>query len=217
MISRRKLVLGTAAIAITGMGGGALYYSGRKETGAASSALPESVPLVRPYSPVVGPVDAPVTIVEFFDPACEACRAFHPFIKEILAKYPEQVRVVLRYAAFHPTSEAAIRILEAARQQGMFDSVLEVLFQHQSKWAPHGREPESVWHVVEKVTGFDVEKAKVDAQNPDIVAVLNQDSADVVSVGVKGTPTFFVNRKPLPEFGPKQLITLVQNEVAASR
>ncbi|MFS8328883.1 thioredoxin domain-containing protein, partial [Vreelandella titanicae] len=33
---------------------------------------------MRSHSPILGREDAPVTIVEFFDPACEACRAFYP-------------------------------------------------------------------------------------------------------------------------------------------
>ena len=57
-----------------------------------------------------------VTIVEFFDPACEACRAFYPVVEDILTDYPDDVRVVLRYAAFHgEASEQAIKVLEAAR------------------------------------------------------------------------------------------------------
>lgn len=44
--------------------------------------------LVRFHSPVFGPAQAPVTIVEFFDPSCEACRAFHPYVKQILTENP---------------------------------------------------------------------------------------------------------------------------------
>ena len=61
-----------------------------------------------------GPSEAPVTIVEFFDPSCEACRAFYPFVKNILTQYPDDVRLVLRYAAFHGGSDQAIGTLEAA-------------------------------------------------------------------------------------------------------
>ena len=57
------------------------------------------------------------TIVEFFDPACEACRAFHPIVKDIMAEHGDAVRVVIRYTPFHgAASEEAIRVLEAARK-----------------------------------------------------------------------------------------------------
>ena len=72
--------------------------------------------LVRAHSPVLGSEEAPVTVVEFFDPACEACRAFYPLTKRILEAYPEKVRLVVRYTPFHgDVSETAIRVLEVAR------------------------------------------------------------------------------------------------------
>ena len=52
--------------------------------------------LVRPHSPSLGPANAPVVIVEFFDPECESCRAFNPFTKQILGEYGDQVRLVLK-------------------------------------------------------------------------------------------------------------------------
>lgn len=52
--------------------------------------------------------------------------------------------------------------------------------------------------------------------SPSIVGVLNQDRADVEAVGIQGTPTFFVNGKPLPEFSAEQLLSLVQAEVEAA-
>ena len=82
--------------------------------------------MIRPYSPILGPADAPVTIVEFFDPACEACRAFHPIVKDIMAEHGDAVRVVIRYTPFHGEgSETAIRVMEAARMQGVFFPVME--------------------------------------------------------------------------------------------
>ena len=86
----------------------------------------------------MGEESAPVTIVEFFDPACEACRAFHPVVKSILDEHAGQVRVVLRYAAFHDGSDEAVKILEAARRQEVFEPVLEALLEVQPQWANHG-------------------------------------------------------------------------------
>ena len=60
-------------------------------------------------SPVFGSANAPVTVVEFFDPSCEACRAFYPYVKQILAENPNDVRLVLRYVLFHGSPYSAPR------------------------------------------------------------------------------------------------------------
>ena len=151
-----------------------------------------------------------------FDPACEACRAFHPVVKEILSEFQGKVRVVLRYTAFHPPSEEAIKILEAARIQGKFEVVLERLLETQPRWAPHGRPASNAWNLLDG-TGLDLERARRESQLPDIAAILNQDAADVKIVGIRGTPTFFVNGKPLPSFGAEQLYELVREEVESAR
>lgn len=211
-MNRRHVIaqIGIAALGVFGFGV-YLYQPLVEKMGKEPPAAIASH-LVRDYSPVFGPEDAPVTIVEFFDPACEACRAFHPIVKDIMAAYPEQVRVVLRYAAFHPPSEKAVRLLEAARLQGKFEPVLERLLETQPEWAPHGRTPADMWTLLDGID-LNIERAKRDSLMPDIVAVLNQDAADVKAVGVRGTPTFFVNGKALEEFGPDQLRGLVKSEV----
>ena len=173
--------------------------------------------LIRSYSPVLGPEEAPVTIVEFFDPACEACRAFHPIVKSILAEHDGAVRVVLRYTPFHGEgSEEAIRVLEAARMQGVFEPVLEALLEYQPRWASHGAPAPGLILGIAEQAGLDAEAAKAQMMAPQTVGVLNQDRADVEAVGVRQTPTFFVNGKPLDPFGADELRALVAAEVAAS-
>jgi protein-disulfide isomerase len=211
-MNRRSVVIGIGIAAVGLFAGGALLYRPSQNPLPAIATTSGAAPLIRPHAPVLGSVDAPVTIVEFFDPACEACRAFHPVVKRIMANFPGKVRVVLRYTAFHPTSEEAIRILEAGRLQGKFEVALERLYETQPRWAPHGRPPDSAWSVLDG-TGLDIERARKDAAMPGVVAVLSQDAADVKSVGVRATPTFFVNGKPLQEFGAQQLLDLVKAEV----
>jgi len=172
--------------------------------------------LIRPYSPILGPEEAPVTIVEFFDPACEACRAFHPIVKGILAEHDGAVRVVLRYTPFHGEgSEEAIRVLEAARMQGVFEPVLEALLEYQPRWASHGAPAPGLILGIAEQAGLDAEAAKTQMMAPQTVGVLNQDRADLEAVGVRQTPNFFVNGKALDPFGADELRALVAAEVAA--
>ena len=214
-MNRRTFIIGTAAAAFGLFVAGGYLYSPSTNTTTTASSTSDGIALTRSHSPIIGPPDASVTIVEFFDPACEACSAFHPIVKRILSLFDGKVRVVLRYAAFHRPSEEAIRILEAARIQGKFEPVLERLYQTQPRWAPHGRPAENLWNVLQGID-LDVERARRDAQLPGIVAILNQEAADIKAVGVQRTPTFFVNGKPLTDFGPQQLFDLVKSEVEAS-
>lgn len=212
-MNRRALIIGTVAIAAAAFAAAAAYYP--RDTG--GTAPQEESNLVRAHSPVIGLSDAPVTIVEFLDPSCEACRAFYPIVKQIMSAYPNETKLVIRYAALHKGSDEAIRILEAARLQDKFTPVLEKLFFEQPQWAVHG-EPdlEKAWTFAGEA-GLDVAKAREDAKSPAITAVLEQDMADVEAVNLQGTPTFFVNGKPLPSFGPQQLHDLVAAEVTAAR
>ena len=126
-MNRPTLILGTATVGLAVFGAGHVAVTLRRAADAsavAAVALPlDPAILIRPHSPILGPADAPVTIAEFFDPSCAACRAFHPVLQQIRETYPTQVRIVLRYAAFHEESDAAVRILEAARMQDKFEPV----------------------------------------------------------------------------------------------
>jgi protein-disulfide isomerase len=134
-MNRRTLILGASALGVAAFAGGAFVLKQRRdaEAEAAAAATPteDQALLVRDYSPSFGPADAPVTLVEFFDPSCEACRAYHPVVQEIRRQFPTQVRVVLRYTVFHEGSDEAVRILEAARMQDKFEPVLDALLEQQ--------------------------------------------------------------------------------------
>lgn len=216
-MSRRPFILAALGILIAAFAAGAWFVS-RPDAArlAAVQPIEASDSLVRAYSPVLGPEDAPVTVVEFFDPACEACRAFHPIVKEILDSYPEEVRVVMRYTPFHGEgSELAIKVLEAARMQGVFEPVLEALLDDQPLWASHGAPATTLIMGIAGAAGLDTEVAADQIRSPDVVGVLNQDRVDVEAVGIRGTPTFFVNGKPLPQFGADELVAFVTAEVEA--
>ncbi len=173
--------------------------------------------LVRFHSPIFGPANAPVTIVEFFDPACETCRAFYPIVKNILKQYPSDVRLVLRYAPFHAGSDQVVKLLEASKRQNKYLPVLESLLAAQPEWADHGSPNIARAYRAAQEAGLDITKAKADAEQPDTQAVLKQDIEDLTALEVTKTPTFFVNGRGLPSFGEQQLRALVAEEVAKAR
>ena len=218
-MNRRGLILSVLALGVAGFGGATWFATRPGPVTEAEPVAPELADaMIRPYSPILGPAEAPVTIVEFFDPACEACRAFHPIVKDIMAEHGDAVRVVIRYTPFHgAASEEAIRVLEAARMQDVYVPVLEAVLREQPRWASHGAPEPGLILQIAATAGLDAEAARTQMLAPDVVAILNQDRADVETVGIRQTPTFFVNGKPLDPFGEAELRRLVAAEVAAAQ
>lgn len=215
-MTRKPLILSIIALALI-LFAGAAWVVARSNSQVATVTPEVAGALVRPWSPVLGPENAPVTIVEFFDPACEACRAFHPIVKDIMAEHGDAVRLVVRYTPFHgDVSEVAIRVLEAARLQGVFEPVMDAPMREQPAWASHGgMQPDLIIQIAGEA-GLDVNAAEAQIRSPDVLAVLNQDRADVETIGVRYTPTFFVNNRPLDPFGEAELRALIADEVSRS-
>lgn len=198
-MNRRVIVIAIAIAAVAALALGAVFYQ-RMASGPETLSSSAAEALVRPDAPVLGPETARVTIVEFFDPACEACRIFHPLVKRGLRRYDGEVRLVLRYAAFHGISEQAIRILEAARRQDKFLPVLDILFDQQPSWAGHDKSDiEVAWRLAEQA-GLDLAKAREDAQLPAVGALIRRDALDIETLGVRQTPTIYFNGTPLESY-----------------
>lgn len=214
-MNKRLLVIVAALAALVVFAAGTNLYTSRQAPEAPATVVETS--LVRNHSPVIGKADAPVTIVEFLDPSCEACRAFFPIVKDVLAQYPDNVRLVVRYAAFHEGSDEAVRIIEASRQQDKFEQVLAALFQNQDRWAAHGApDLKQAWEIA-RGAGLELMQARLDSVKPEVDAVLKQDAADVEANKVEQTPTFFVNGAPLTEFSEEGFRSLVKRQVEAAR
>ena len=176
----------------------------------AAAALGGSKPadgfLVREDSPTLGRADAPVTLVEFLDPECEACRASHPFTKQILADYGDQVRLVVRYVPGHANSTLAVLALEAARDQSEegYWKMLDLLYERQPEWGEQ-EDPQSQ-AFLEAAADVGLDTAAIEAA---MVAgdttMLDRDLADARKAGIHGTPEFFVNGEVIEEATPDRL------------
>lgn len=199
---------------------GAKYYGNstpteRNPTRVASSSL------IREDNPTLGAADAPVTIVEFLDPECESCRAFNPTIKKLLKEYDGKVRLVVRYMPLHPNSLTAATFTEAAGEQGKYWQAQEMLFQKQPEWgtkhgAQHSGARADVNALFRKYAmelGLDINKMDaVFAQNK-YAAKLDRDKKDGQNIGVRQTPTLFVNGRKLKNLNESDLKYLIEDEL----
>jgi protein-disulfide isomerase len=188
---------------------GTLAFKNKQHSAAQAHVQINQEALIRMHSPIIGAQNAKVTIVEFIDPACEACAAFYPFVKELIAKNPEQIRLVMRYAPLHQGAEQVIAVLEAARKQGKYWPALETVLATQDKWTKNHQAKVNLVLPLLAPLGLDMAQLQTDMQSSGIQIVIQQEIADAKALGVNKTPSYFVNGKPLLSFGYQQLSDLV--------
>ena len=213
-MKNKKIVLLTLILLVAAFIVTTIFYQKNIDTKTQELATNnKDEPFVREHSPIFGNNTKNVTIVEFMDPECESCRAFHPIIKEIFNDYKNETRLVYRYIANHRNSKFTVKLLESARIQGKFNEALEIIFKYQSQWAEHNNEkPELLWKFLPEA-GLDMIKLKADFETIDVNSILKLDRKDAKILGVTGTPTFFVNGKILKVYTSKALLDLIESEI----
>lgn len=214
-MKQKNLFITASILLIVAFFVGAFFYQKQQTEQAAKMAAQNLAVLVRADAPSFGSPDAPVQIVEFFDPACGTCRDFYPMVKALMAEHPGKIRLSLRYAPFHPGSEAVVKALEAARKQGQFRQTLEALFASQNDWVRnHTAYVDSIWRALDPL-GLDLARLQNDMNSPEIASMIARDLMDAKTMNVTMTPEYFVNGKPLPSFGFDQLKSLVGDALLA--
>lgn len=215
-MKKNMIVIATAILFVVLFIVAASLYNKQKDKELSNASLQKIEHMQRDYSPTMGPVDAKVTIVEFFDPACGTCSAFYPFVKQLMEDNPGKVNLVLRYLPLHQNSDVIVSIFEAARLQNRFWETLERAYQTREAWIDHHvSRPEKLWGQLDGL-GLDMEKLNEDLQSAEIARRVKLDILDAQQLNVSKTPGFFVNGKPLVNFGYQQLQQLVESEVAAN-
>jgi len=153
----------------------------------------------------MGPTMAKVVVVEFLDPECEACRAFHPRVKKILAEFEGKVRFVTRYMPFHHNSPVAIRALHAANLQGKLWPYMDLILNKQTEWGESRDDKTPMLFEYAKSMGMDMKKFKEDFDSEAAKERVRKDESDGKAVGVSGTPSFYINGSPLLDLGEEPL------------
>jgi len=160
---------------------------------AAEAAGGGGAQLVREDSPQAGPSDAPVTLVEFFDPECESCGAMYPIVEQIREDYGDRINFVVRYFPLHFNSVLAASAMEAAGRQDRYWDMYSLLFQRQREWGEQQTSQLDLFVTYASELGLDIDAFTADLDDPAIQAKIERDQRDGVAFGVEGTPTFFIN------------------------
>ena len=162
--------------------------------GAQSKTPKKAVNVSTAGRPSRGPADAKVTMVEFVDYQCPFCGQFErDTMPQIEKNYGSRIRIVSRQfpLSIHPNAFGAALAMECAYKAGKFWQLHDRLFHHQDDLGPGGiaQQAQAVGLDTAKMRSCEKSGATKDAVNKDITAARGY--------GVTGTPTIFVNGRPL--------------------
>jgi Na+/H+ antiporter NhaA len=159
--------------------------------GETSAGLPTV--LSRPVDPerdhIIGPVDAPLTVVEYADFECPFCAKATGASREVREHYGDRVRYVFRHLTLpevHPHAELAAAAAEAAGAQGKFWEMHNLLFLHSDELELQDLAGYA------GLLGLDVEEFLRDIDEQRHAARIREDVASAEASGARGTPTFFI-------------------------
>jgi protein-disulfide isomerase len=196
------LIVGVVAAVAIG-GGAALYRAKRprpltipKERIASSATESGGVHML-------GPADAPVTLEEYGDFQCPPCGKLSEPINEIQHDYNRQVRLIFRNFPLvnHQYAREAAYAAEAAGLQDRFWQMHDLLYKEQAVWS-NSTDARALFNAYAGYIGLNIERFKIDMDSDKVKERVAADQKQGVSLGVKNTPTIFVNNK---EIDPKTL------------
>jgi protein-disulfide isomerase len=149
-----------------------------------------------------GPLDAPVTVVEYGDFECPYCGQAEGVLRELLSDFGD-VRYVWRHLPLndvHPRAQLAAEASEAATEQGAFWEIHDLLLDNQT-----ALEPKDLLGYAEQL-GLDVDRFARDLQARVGAARVADDVDSADLSGVSGTPTLFINGRR--HYGAYDIATL---------
>ncbi len=168
-----------------------------------------------------GPASAPVTLEEFGDFECPPCGQTYPIMKKLEADYGDRLRVIFREFPLTPPhvhAVAAAQAAEAAGLQGRFFEMHDLLYENQKNWKD-AFDTRPIFEGYAKQIGLDLDRFKSD-QNGEIVARrITLDGSRGHSLGVKGTPTIFLNGVEISfdQVTPEGLHAAIEKALAGSK
>jgi len=143
-------------------------------------------------SPIRGPKDAKVTIVEFSDFQCPFCAQSKSLVDDVLKAYPKDVNFVYKQfplISIHPFALGASKAAIAASKQGKFWEMHDMLFANNRELGDDKLKEYA------KQIGLDVPRWDKDRNSPEVQAEIDADGKAATAAEVRGTPSFFVGGK----------------------
>ena len=202
------------AVALLTLGGGAYFYRVKK-----GANPPLQISKMEPSAAgeivhSLGPENAQVTMEEFGDFQCPPCGKLSEPLNEMQKKY--NMRLIYRNFPLptHSHAKEAAYAAEAAGRQGKFWPMHDLLYREQAVWS---KSPDArpLFQAYAGMLQLDLSRFKNDMASPEVQQKVDTDQRRGAAIGVKTTPTLFVNNQAVPpdELNPTKLSVFVENAI----
>lgn len=220
MIPRQGLILVILLVAFFGMGLGSGYlvwgYDWPTPEPTLQITIPEDLKrfdVSEDGNPSIGPANAPITIIEFSDYQCPFCTKWHNEVfLRLLKEYPKQVRIVYRdfpLSSIHPAATAAAEAANCANEQGKYWDYHSALFSNKYNLNRDG------FIQYAQDLNLDVTSFSQCFDERRYADEVQADYEYAATLGIRSTPTFFLNGIPIVGAQPYDLFRqVIEKELA---
>lgn len=174
---------------------GIFAFSGNDKSDSGSKSSGNS----QPSNHVEGKGQAGVLLVEYGDYQCPFCGQYYPVVKQVVAKYNDQIKFQFRnfpLVNLHQNAFAAARAAEAAGLQGKFWEMHDLLYENQAQWSDSTTATQ-IFRTYARQAGLNTDQFNKDYSSNTVNDIINADQALGNKLNIQGTPTFFLNGKQI--------------------
>lgn len=148
---------------------------------------------------IAGKKDSKVTLLEYGDFQCPACKSYFPLIDQLKAEYGDRVAFQFRHfplVQIHPNAFVSARAAEAAGKQGKFFEMHDLLYENQETWA-NSSSPIPLLQGYAKQLNLNIDQFNSDMNSSAVADTINADVKSAQALGASSTPTFAINGKKI--------------------
>jgi len=144
-----------------------------------------------------GAIAPRVTLLEYGDFQCPACKAYESVVKRILETFPTQLGLVFRHYPLSQTHQNALssaKAAQAAGLQGKFFEMHDALYEHQEEWSQLPN-PEEKYKSFAQTLNLNIKQWESDKESSSVRDTIKAQRTTGDELNVRGTPTFFIDGK----------------------
>jgi protein-disulfide isomerase len=205
-------------VALLAVGGGAFLYRAKRVANPAPKISKTETEKPGEIIHVLGPADAAVTVEEYGDFQCPPCGT----LSEPINRLQKQYTLRLIYREFplpiHAHAKEAAYAAEAAARQGRFWQMHDLLYREQAVWSK-STDARALFNAYAGMLQLDLGRFKKDIDSSEVQQQVELDQRRGAAIGVKNTPTVFINNEvvPGPKSNPNDLTALVEAAVKKAK